>query len=67
MRWASSVGSASASSKQLRAMLWTPPVTAASVWMAARTMLFSGCCAMSVLPPVCVCVRSIIERGFSAP
>ena len=30
-------------------------------------MLFSGCCAVSVEPPVCVCVRSIIERGSVAP
>ena len=30
-------------------------------------MLFSGCCAVSVEPPVCVWVRSIIERGSVAP
>src|SRR5580704_887633 len=35
--------------------------------MAARTMLFSGCCAVSVEPPVWVCVRSISERGSHAP
>ena len=31
--------------------------------MAARTMLFSGCCAVSVDPPVWVWVRSMSERG----
>jgi hypothetical protein len=35
--------------------------------MAARTMLFSGCCAVSVEPPVCVWVRSIRDRGSLAP
>ena len=30
-------------------------------------MLFSGCWAVSVEPPVWVCVRSIIDRGSVAP
>ena len=32
-----------------------------------RTTLFSGCCAVSVAPPVCVWNRSIPERGSLAP
>ena len=35
--------------------------------MAVRTMLFSGCCAVSVEPAVCVWKRSIHDRGFFAP
>ena len=30
-------------------------------------MLFSGCCAVSVEPPVCVWKRSILERSSLAP
>ncbi len=30
-------------------------------------MLFSGCCAVSVTPPVCVWKRSIVDFGFFAP
>ncbi len=30
-------------------------------------MLFFGCCAVSVEPPVCVCVRSIHDDGCFAP
>ena len=30
-------------------------------------MLFSGCCSVSVEPPVCVCVRNCSERSSSAP
>ncbi len=30
-------------------------------------MLFSGCCAVSVTPPVCVWKRSIVAFGFVAP
>ena len=48
-------------------MLCTPPSTAAKACTAVRAMLFSGCCAVSVLPPVWVWVRSIQERGFVAP
>ena len=51
---ASSVGSASASSRPLQWSDCVPPSTAASAWMATRTMLLSGCCAVSVLPAVCV-------------
>ena len=35
--------------------------------MATRTMLFSGCCAVSVEPPVCAWKRSASARGFVAP
>ena len=38
-----------------------------SAWSATRTMLFSGCWAMSVTPPVCVWKRSFIERSSWAP
>ena len=41
-----------------------PPSTAASAWMAVRTMLFSGCWAVSVEPAVWVWKRSIQERGI---
>ena len=34
--------------------------------IAVRTMLFSGCCAVSVEPAVCVWKRSIHERGLFA-
>ena len=40
-----------------------PPSTAASACSVTRTTLFSGCCAVSVEPPVCVWKRSISERG----
>ena len=43
-----------------------PPATADSAWIATRTMLFSGCCAVSVEPPVCAWKRSAIARGFVA-
>ena len=32
-----------------------------------RTMLFSGCCAVSVEPPVWVWKRNILERSSLAP
>ncbi len=44
-----------------------PPSTAASAWSAVRTMFTSGCCAVSVAPPVCVWNRSIQLRGSFAP
>ena len=50
----SSVGSASASSLPLQCSDCVPPSTAASACSATRTMLLSGCCAVSVLPAVCV-------------
>ena len=64
---ARSVGSASASSKPLVCSDCVPPQTAAKPCSATRTMLFSGCCAVSVTPPVCVWKRSIIAFGFVAP
>ena len=35
-------------------------------WIAVRTMLFSGCCAVSVEPAVWVWKRSIHDFGFFA-
>src|SRR6266516_3933803 len=66
MRTAFSVGSDSASSFELVCSDCVPPSTAANAWYAVRTMLFSGCCAVSVEPAVCVWKRSIIERGSCA-
>jgi hypothetical protein len=62
-----SVGSASASSK---AFVWidcAPPATAESAWTATLMMLFSGCCAVSVDPPVCAWSRIARARGLVAP
>ena len=56
---ARSVGSASASSKPLVCSDCVPPHTAAKPCSATRTMLFSGCWAVSVTPPVWVWKRSI--------
>ena len=64
---ARSVGSASASSKPLVCSDCVPPQTAANPWRATRTMLFSGCCAVSVTPPVWVWKRSRHERSSWAP
>ena len=44
-----------------------PPSTADSASSVVRTMLFSGCCAVSVAPPVCVWNRSISDRSSLAP
>ena len=44
-----------------------PPLTAANACSATRTMLLTGCCAVSVTPPVCVWKRIIIAFGFVAP
>ena len=63
----SSVGNASASSNAFVCNDWVPPSTADSASSAVRTMLFSGCCAVSVAPPVCVWNRSASERGSLAP
>ena len=63
----SSVGSASASSRPLQCSDCVPPSTAASACSATRTMLLSGCCAVSVLPAVCVWKRSCCARGLVAP
>ena len=64
---ARSVGSASASSKPLVCSDWVPPQTAANPCSATRTMLFSGCWAVSVTPPVWVWNRSRQERSSLAP
>ena len=44
-----------------------PPSTPASASIAVRTMLFSGCWAVSDTPAVCVWKRISHERGFFAP
>ena len=61
------MGSASASSKPLVCSDWVPPQTAAKPCRATLTMLFSGCWAVSVTPPVWVWKRSIIAFGLVAP
>jgi hypothetical protein len=48
------VGRASASSRLLQCSDCVPPSTAASACRATRTILLSGCCAVSVLPAVWV-------------
>ena len=62
-----SVGSASASSNAFVCSDCVPPQTAANAWIATRTMLLSGCCAVSVEPPVCAWKRSASAFGFVAP
>jgi hypothetical protein len=62
-----SLGSASASSKPFVCRDCVPPQTAAKPWSATRTMLLTGCWAVSVTPPVCVWKRSIIDLGSCAP
>ena len=62
-----SVGRASASSNPFVCRLWPPPHTAEKACSATRTMLFSGCCAVSVEPPVCAWNRSIWLRASVAP
>ena len=62
-----SVGSASASSNPFVCRLWPPPQTAEKAWIATRTMLFSGCCAVRVEPPVWAWKRSIRLRSSPAP
>ena len=64
---ACSVGSASASSNEFVCSDCAPPAAAASAWIATRTMLFSGCCAVSVEPPVCAWKRSASAFGLVAP
>src|SRR6185436_759846 len=58
-----SVGRDSVSSIEFVCSDCVPPSTAASASNAVRTMLFSGCCAVSVTPAVCVWKRTIHERG----
>ena len=67
MRAALSDGSASASSKEFVWSDCAPPHTAESAWIATRTTLFCGCCAVSVEPPVCAWKRSACAFGFVAP
>ena len=44
-----------------------PPSTAASAWIAVRTMLFSGCGLVSVAAAVWQWKRIRIDSGFWAP
>ena len=46
---------------------WVPPSTPASASIAVRTMLLSGCCAVSDTPAVCVWNRIRHDSGFFAP
>ena len=46
---------------------WVPPSTPASASIAVRTMLFSGCWAVSDTPAVCVWKRIRHDRGSVAP
>ena len=64
---ASSVGSASASSKLFVCSDWVPPSTPASASIAVRTMLFKGCCAVSETPAVCVWKRISHDFGSWEP
>ena len=66
-RAACSDGSASASSNEFVCSDCAPPQTAESAWIATRTTLFCGCCAVSVEPPVCAWKRSASAFGFVAP
>src|SRR3990170_7137520 len=66
MRTESSVGSESASSRELVCRDCVPPSTAASAWTVTRTTLLSGCWAVSDDPAVWVWNRSIQERGSFA-
>ena len=67
IRAAFSVGSAIASSIELVCKRWVPPSTPASASIAVRTMLTSGCWAVSDTPAVWVWNRSCIERSTFAP
>ena len=67
IRAESSVGSARASSRPFVCSDCVPPITAAIACTATRTMLLSGCCAVSVLPAVWVWKRSCNARGCVAP
>ena len=66
-RTACSVGRPSASSFEFVCSDWQPPSTAASACTVTRTTLFSGCCAVSMLPAVCAWKRSVSARGSRAP
>ena len=67
MRAALAVGRPSASSKPLACRLWVPPRAAARLCKVTRTMLFSGCWAVSVDPPVWVWKRSSLLLSSLAP
>src|SRR5665811_1794400 len=61
------LGSARASSKELVCSDCVPPRTAPRPCSATRTMLTSGCCAVSCTPAVWVWKRNIWDLGFLAP
>ena len=61
------LGSARASSKLFVCSDCAPPQTAESAWIATRTTLFSGCCAVRVEPPVCAWNRSAWAVALVAP
>ncbi len=63
MRAENSVGSASASSKELVCSDWVPPSTAAIASTAVRTMLLYGSWPVRLTPEVWQWVRSMSERG----
>ena len=60
-------GSASTSSNALVCNEFVPPSTAASASIAVRTMLLSGCCAVSDTPAVWVWNRSHCALSVFAP
>ena len=60
-------GRASTSSSALVCNEFVPPITAASASIAVRTMLFSGCWAVSETPAVWVWNRSHCARSVFAP
>ena len=66
MRAAFSDGRASTSSIELVCSDWVPPSTPARASMAVRTMLTSGCWAVSDTPAVWVWNRSWSERALPA-
>jgi methylmalonyl-CoA mutase N-terminal domain/subunit len=66
-RAARSVGNASTSSIELVCRLWVPPSTPANASIAVRTMLTSGCWAVSETPAVCVWKRICSDRSLRAP
>ena len=66
-RTASSVGSASASSKPFVCSDWVPPNTADNASVVVRTMLLSGCWAVSDTPAVWVWKRISSDRSSRAP
>ena len=66
-RAASSVGSASASSREFVCRLWAPPSTAERAWIVVRTTLLSIDCAVRLDPAVWTWNRHNFERSFDAP